>query len=133
VDADWVLTHLDDPSVVLIDARPEEHFRGDERDDEIARPGHIPGAQNLHWMEFFADRDSRRLRPRAELRAMWERVGAREGRTVVVYCRTGMQSSFAYFVARYLGYPTKMYDGSFVDWSRREHLPVERGPARGIR
>jgi 3-mercaptopyruvate sulfurtransferase SseA len=37
-----------------------------------------------------------------------------------------MQASFAYFVARYLGYETKMYDGSFMDWSRREGLPVEQ-------
>jgi len=47
--------------------------------------------------------------------------------TVVVYCRTGVQASWDYFVARYLGYQVKMYDGSFVDWSRRgADYPVER-------
>jgi len=47
--------------------------------------------------------------------------------TVVVYCRTGVQASWDYFVARYLGYQTKMYDGSFIDWSRRgPDYPVER-------
>lgn len=47
--------------------------------------------------------------------------------TVVVYCRTGVQASWDYFVARYLGYQTKMYDGSFIDWSRRgADYPVER-------
>lgn len=34
--------------------------------------------------------------------------------------------------ARYLGYDAQMYDGSFVDWSPREELPVTRGPAAGI-
>ena len=48
------------------------------------------------------------------------------GDTVVAYCRTGMQASFAYFVARYLGYETRMYDASFMDWSRRAELPAER-------
>jgi len=49
------------------------------------------------------------------------------GSTVVAYCRTGVQSSFLYFVSRYLGYETKLYDGSFVDWSRRgTDFPVER-------
>ncbi|MFL5541857.1 MAG: sulfurtransferase [Longimicrobiaceae bacterium] len=47
--------------------------------------------------------------------------------TVVVYCRTGVQASWDYFVARYLGYQVKMYDGSFIDWSRRgADYPVER-------
>jgi thiosulfate/3-mercaptopyruvate sulfurtransferase len=47
--------------------------------------------------------------------------------TVVVYCRTGVQASWDYFVARYLGYQTKMYDGGFIDWSRRgPDYPVER-------
>lgn len=49
------------------------------------------------------------------------------GTTVVVYCRTGVQASMLYFVSRYLGYPTRMYDGAFIDWSRRgADFPVER-------
>lgn len=49
------------------------------------------------------------------------------GTTVVIYCRTGVQASWDYFVARYLGYDTRMYDGSFLDWSRRgADYPVER-------
>ena len=57
---------------------------------------------------------------------MFRAAGVMPGETVVTYCRSGMQASFAYFVARYLGYDTKMYDGSFLDWSRRSELPVER-------
>ena len=54
-------------------------------------------------------------------------TAAPRGSTVVVYCRTGVQASMLYFVSRYLGYETKMYDGSFVDWSRRgADFPVER-------
>lgn len=50
-----------------------------------------------------------------------------QGSTVVAYCRTGVQGSFLYFVSRYLGYDTRLYDGSFVDWSRRgTDFPVER-------
>ncbi|HYH80957.1 MAG TPA: sulfurtransferase [Longimicrobium sp.] len=49
------------------------------------------------------------------------------GSTVVTYCRTGVQASWDYFVARYLGYDTRMYDGSYLDWSRRgPDFPVER-------
>ncbi|NIQ54333.1 MAG: sulfurtransferase, partial [Gammaproteobacteria bacterium] len=66
------------------------------------------------------------LRDPESLRARFREAGVDDGDTVVTYCRTGMQSSFAYFVARYLGYDTRLYDGSFMDWSRRGELPVER-------
>lgn len=48
--------------------------------------------------------------------------------TVVVYGSTGVQASWAYFAARYLGYQVKMYDSGFIDWSRRpaSDFPVER-------
>lgn len=47
--------------------------------------------------------------------------------TVVVYCRIGLQASWDYFVARYLGYDVKMYDAGYFDWSRRgDAYPVER-------
>jgi thiosulfate/3-mercaptopyruvate sulfurtransferase len=126
VDAHWVRVRLDDPSVLLIDVRRPQEFRGEEASGEATRRGHIPGAQNLYWEDFFADRTTRRLHDRATLRAMFERVGARPDRTNVVYCTIGMRASFGYFVSTYAGYDTKMYDGSFVDWSRHEDFPVER-------
>jgi thiosulfate/3-mercaptopyruvate sulfurtransferase len=72
-----------------------------------------------------AARRARRQR-QAQRRPETPRQKARPN-TVVVYCRTGVQASWDYFVARYLGYQTKMYDGSFIDWSRRgADYPVER-------
>ena len=43
---------------------------------------------------------------------------------VVVYCRTGMQASYAYLVARHLGYAPRMYDGSYIDWSNNTDYPT---------
>lgn len=37
---------------------------------------------------------------------------------MIPYCRTGMQSSFTYFAAKYLGYRAAMYDGSVYEWVR---------------
>ena len=38
-----------------------------------------------------------------------------------------MQSSFDYFVAKYLGYDPSMYDASFYEWSKKD-LPAETSP-----
>ena len=68
-----------------------------------------------------------RLRDADSLRARFAAAGAEPGDTVVTYCRTGVQASHLYLVARSLGFTVRMYDGSFIDWSRRTELPVTRG------
>ena len=126
VDAEWVNQHRSDPDVALMDARPSAQFTGVVAGDGVPRPGHIPGAGNLFWEETIQSRERPVLKDPEALRAMFREAGVDPGDTVVSYCRTGMQASFAYFVARYLGYETRVYDGSFMDWSQREELPVER-------
>lgn len=126
VDAAWVSERLGAPGVALLDARPAAEFTGDVAGAGIPRPGHIPGARNVFWQRMIrSPEDPTFLEPEA-LRALLRDAGIEPGDTVVAYCRTGVQASVAYFVARYLGYEARMYDGSFMDWSPREALPVER-------
>ncbi len=66
-----------------------------------------------------------RLKEAPVLRTLLGRAGLAPGREVVTYCQTGVQASYLYFVARYLGYSPKLYDGSFIEWSRLTELPVE--------
>jgi thiosulfate/3-mercaptopyruvate sulfurtransferase len=124
VSAGWVRDRLDNPRYALIDARPAAQFTGE--DAAGLRPGHIPGARNLFWRTALVSEADPRLRDEGTLREMFAAAGAAPGRTLVVYCRTGMQASHAYFVARFLGYDVVMYDGSYIDWSRRDELPVAR-------
>ena len=125
VDAGWVHERLDDPSVVVLDARPPAEYSGETPGDGIERPGHIPGARNLFWQTLVRSEEDPRLKDEAELRRIFEEAGVGPGDTIVSYCRTGGQASFLYTVARHLGYDTRLYDGSFIDWSRTEY-PVER-------
>lgn len=125
VDAEWVRARLDDPSVAILDARPPAEFSGDLPGAGVTRPGHIPGARNVFWQSLVRSPNDSRLRDEAELRRILEDAGAQRGDTIVAYCRTGGQASFLYTVARHLGYEVRLYDGSFVDWSRTEY-PVER-------
>jgi thiosulfate/3-mercaptopyruvate sulfurtransferase len=66
-----------------------------------------------------------RLKPRAELERLYaERVKA--GDSVVTYCWIGYRGSATWFVAHYLGYEARLYDGSYQDWSQRT-LPTRPG------
>ncbi|MBZ5492173.1 MAG: sulfurtransferase [Acidobacteriia bacterium] len=111
-------------SVTLLDARPTKEFTGEQLSEDVAKAGHIPGAKGLFWMDMLVSRQNPVLKPEAELRRMYEQAHAAAGQPLVTYCRTGMQSSFDYFVAKYLGYDPSMYDASFFEWSKNG-LPVE--------
>lgn len=111
-------------SVTLIDARPTKEFTGEQRSEDVAKAGHIPGAKGLFWMDMLVSHQNPVLKPEAELRRMYAELNAKADQPLVTYCRTGMQSSFDYFVSKYLGYDPRMYDASFFEWSKN-NLPVE--------
>ena len=108
----------------LIDARPFGEFAGERHSADVHKLGHIPGAQNLYWQDLLVSRENPVLLPPAEIRKKFEAAGATPGKEVITYCRSGMQSSFDYFAAKYLGYDARMYDASFFEWSA-EDLPSE--------
>jgi thiosulfate/3-mercaptopyruvate sulfurtransferase len=114
-------------SVPLVDARPTKEFTGEQLSEDVAKAGHIPGATSLFWMDMLVSRENPVLKPEAELRRMYAEAHATPNRQLVTYCRTGMQSSFDYFVAKYLGYDPSMYDASFFEWSKKD-LPIETSP-----
>lgn len=125
VDAEWVHARLGQPRFALLDARPPAEFSGETPGADIERPGHIPGARNLFWATLVHSTDDPHLKDQAELRRLFQEAGVGPGDTIIAYCRTGGQAGFLYTVARHLGYDVRLYDGSFVDWSRTDY-PVER-------
>jgi thiosulfate/3-mercaptopyruvate sulfurtransferase len=114
------------PPATLIDARPPEQYSGAQAGEEITRPGHIPGAVNLYWVNTIESKEDPQLLPMPELRRIFRPAG--NSNRVIVYCRSGMQSSFVYFVAKFLGYDATMYDGSYLDWSNSSPYVVEKNP-----
>jgi thiosulfate/3-mercaptopyruvate sulfurtransferase len=116
-------------AVTLLDARPAKEYSGEQLSEDVSHAGHIPGARSLYWMDMLVSRENPVLRPEAELRRMFTEANVTADGPLVTYCRTGMQSSFDYFVAKYLGYEPSMYDASFFEWSRKD-LPAETSPRK---
>jgi thiosulfate/3-mercaptopyruvate sulfurtransferase len=131
VSADWIHQRLQDPTMVLIDARPDDEYTGaDNGMGGRVRPGHIPGAYQLYWEELMESRDRPVFLAPSELQRQFEAGGAGAGKTVVTYCMVGMRASLTYFVGRMLGYDMKFYDGSWHEWGAKDLPHVTGASAR---
>lgn len=125
VDAPTVNNRRSRSRTLLIDARPFDQFTGDKPGSGIERPGHIPRAVSLYWAEDLTD-EGKLVAPDS-LFVRYAQAGVDSTRQIIAYCRTGMQSSFTYFVLRYLGFNPLMYDGSYYDWSNNTRYPIATG------
>ena len=125
VDAAWIQPRLGKPGLALIDTRTDGEYVGDGERHGMPSNGHLIGGLQLEWEKLFKNSDEGEFLDRAALAKLYSaRVTA--GDTVVTYCWVGYRASMTYLAARALGYPTRLYDGSYQDWSRR-NLPVVKG------
>jgi thiosulfate/3-mercaptopyruvate sulfurtransferase len=125
VTADWIRQQVPGKGLSLVDVRPDPEFTGSDGGmGGMHAAGHIDGARQLTWNALVGG-DGRFL-PADQLEARLEGAGVVAGRPLAAYCMVGMRASVVYFVGRHLGYDARLYDGSIVDWSRRQ-LPVRAG------
>ncbi len=121
---DYILAHLHDPGVVLLDTRSPGEFRG--VDKRAARAGHIPGALNLDWIRAMDVTRGLRFKPAEELLAAFTALGVTPDKEIIVYCQTNHRSAHTYMVLKSLGYPrVKAYPGSWSEWGNSPDTPIE--------
>jgi len=121
-DLAYVSANLHHLGVDIVDARDAQFYTGATVPQD-RRAGHIPGASNITYTSVVDDKG--KLKPLAELEEMFHNAGIKKGDRVVSYCHIGQQATVIYFVARYLGYDARLFDGSWEDWSKRTELPAE--------
>lgn len=113
---------------VVIDARDASRFSG-EVEPVDPRAGHIPGAKSLPCRDHLDENG--RLRPAAVLRERLSAIGIEEKETPVIsYCGSGITACHNLLVLEQLGFTnTRLYPGSWSQYSVRSDLPVATGEA----
>jgi thiosulfate/3-mercaptopyruvate sulfurtransferase len=124
-----VAARLTDASRVLIDARAPERFEGrNETVDRVA--GHIPGALN-HFFKQNLTADGTMLPPDALRENFARLLGDRAPADAVMYCGSGVTACQNLLAMEHAGLPgTKLFVGSWSEWSSDPSRPVETGPSR---
>jgi thiosulfate/3-mercaptopyruvate sulfurtransferase len=123
-DADYILAHLNDDNVRLLDVRNPAEYNGVKK--FAARAGHIPGAVNMEWTEAMDQHHNLRLQPTEKLNELLEPLGITSDKEVVVYCQTHHRSAHSYIVLKSLGFEKlRGYPGSWSEWGNRTDTPVE--------
>ncbi|MCB0568490.1 MAG: sulfurtransferase [Phaeodactylibacter sp.] len=106
-----VQANLDNPGVVIVDARTADEYNGVSKSD-----GHIPNAVNLNYEELLTANGA--FKPAEEMKALLEAKGLTPDKELIFYCRTSVRATVAYAALKnVLGYTrVKVYDGAYNEW-----------------
>ena len=124
---DDVKQAIDDDDTSLVDMRPNHQYVGINRHPRSKRSGTIPTALSLpeSWLTV---NGGGAFRPPAELRQLYALAKVDPEAKQIAFCNTGHWASLGWFVgSELLGNDNiAMYDGSMVEWTADESLPMVR-------
>ncbi len=121
-----VLPHVEQAGHVLVDARANDRFRGqNETLDPVA--GHIPGAANRFFQLNLTPEKTFKT-PEA-LRAEWTPVlGGADASKAVLYCGSGVTACHNLLALEHAGLPgARLFAGSWSEWCADPARPVATG------
>ncbi len=122
VDAEYISRNLDNPNVLLIDARGKERYRGDSEPLD-KKAGHIPSALNMPYTDNLKDG---KYKASNELKERFSDV--KDAEEIIVYCGSGVSANHNLIALEEAGIKgAKLYVGSWSDWSSYDNKPVATG------
>lgn len=126
IETGEILNRLQDPSLILIDSRAEERFRGEvEPIDPIA--GHIPGAL-LSPHQNVLDEEGKFLSKEALRDQFKPLVGKIPAKDTVFYCGSGVTAAQNVLAFSHAGLgDARLYAGSWSEWITDNQRPVATG------
>jgi thiosulfate/3-mercaptopyruvate sulfurtransferase len=120
-----VLKAIDDGGVCTINALSPSVHAG-EGGTNYGRRGHIKGSRNVPYAALLDEAGC--YRSDAELKALFETVGAFERPRAICYCGGGISATMDALALTRLGHPSvAVYDGSMSEWVRDPDAPMETG------
>lgn len=134
IDIDQTKALLADEEGLLVSVRSWDEYIGKTSGyDYIQSKGHIAGAvwgysgSDAHQFQDYRNPDQT-MRAYHEIEANWLKTGITSEKKVAFYCGTGWRASEAFFYAYLMGRRNiSVYDGGWLEWSRKGNNPVERG------
>lgn len=116
-----------DRHALIVDARAPERYGG-KTEPIDARAGHIPGAKNAPVAGNLRSSGDARFQNAVELQARYDALGANGADEIIGYCGSGVNAAADLFALHLAGYDnTRLYAGSFSEWSRDPELPIVTG------
>jgi len=116
----------DREDVILFDARPFESYK---EGGLWIKNGHIPGAHSLPWRTLMAKENAKLMKSGEELEQLVSKFDITSNKTLIVYCGTGREATNEFLLFKfYLGHEkTRIYEGSFTEWSSHPENPTVIG------